>query len=60
MKYKERINYIRKAGGVSSKRDLHCPHCGKFVARVSEDARSGSIFPFCKSCKAEVEIPLSD
>lgn len=38
-------------------RKLLCPICGKYLLDVSDNA-SGNIRPFCKGCKAPINIKL--
>lgn len=37
------------------KKDIHCPDCGKLIAKEDEDAKISGIYLYCKRCKKEVK-----
>jgi len=41
------------------KQDYLCPDCGKRIATYNADAESRGVFCYCKRCKSEIEIKLS-
>jgi len=41
------------------KKDYLCPDCGKRIATYSDDAESEGVFCWCKSCRAEKEVIVS-
>lgn len=36
---------------------IYCPNCGKFLLRA-DASKSSTLYPWCKSCKKEVEIKI--